>query len=638
MAISQLPQAPYRQDRRLFPTPLTTDVLFSEVRDCTRNAFPAYGTPHPNETKWPHHKLIFIKTVDIERDGIFEFFYAADRENQDLYNFASGYRNVIGNAGGREFRVVVREYITPRADFNPALPEFGYVMPDVPQDTFDGVSYVFFDKQQKKAEQPELDSLYVQETHTYVETAFLEYKLSYTTQAPDLVPDKFRSSLPRTTTEEIAEGLAVSPILAANELQASQDQINPNVKLVKSVVQPKPTTDVVLVGTRNYVESAKANTVETYSSGILTPDSGLLVSQSTVTPTGDGGSIRETINVNIWPELTSTEWDDFLNIQLITKEQFIDPAESDLAESNTSFKAVNEDRTLKTVRPVPYDALQRQIISFPSTLDVQLPDTLESIEVVWSSDSGSGSGGSDWDGEASGQSASLSGSESSTGSSSATIKPDVIISLKKTWGSDLPIMVHSFFAESDNGQFSASQLLSRLAEVTGYSVSNWPVYKPQTHNIILTGGKARVSVTSGWNQQAGFNLGAPVDTFNYARSTSSSSEIDVSLNVDSIQLPATIHGSIVISGDLKREVAVAASAYAAAPPPANPNNIIWQAISSSTRRGHFVKGSVSPSSFSPTSPAAIPTAGQYLMRSEISPYKWGWLRCTCYVLDASVLK
>ena len=76
MPVSQLPQAPYRQDRKIFPTPIIGDVLFSEVRDCNRgNPFPEYGTPYPNSNKWPDHKLVYIKPVDIERNEIFEFFY-----------------------------------------------------------------------------------------------------------------------------------------------------------------------------------------------------------------------------------------------------------------------------------------------------------------------------------------------------------------------------------------------------------------------------------------------------------------------------------------------------------------------------------------------------------------------------------
>jgi hypothetical protein len=163
MAISALPQAPYRQDRKIFPTPLTTDVLFSEVRDCNRNAFPEYGTPHPNSAKWPYHKLIFIKPVDIERNEIFEFFYAADRENQDLYN----YQFQQADVGGTKFDSVVRTYVNPRADFTPTTHVMGSEMSSQPNGVFTD-TYVLAEYKQVDAQEQTLNSLYVTEQLTYI--------------------------------------------------------------------------------------------------------------------------------------------------------------------------------------------------------------------------------------------------------------------------------------------------------------------------------------------------------------------------------------------------------------------------------------------------------------------------------------
>lgn len=246
MPVSALPQAPYRQERRVYPTPIIGDVLFSEIRDCTRSEIPEYGTPHPNTNKWPDHKLVFVKTVDIERDGVFEFFYAAERENQDLYNFTVGYRNIIGNVGGREFRVVQRSYVTLRENFAPLDTPFGTQMPDIPEGKFDGIEYVFFDRQQQRIEVQELDSLFVAEVHTYVERAFLDYKLSYSAERVDPLPDRFRTSIPQKTTEEIVEGLAEMPELSGSALRISEDQLNPDIKLVRTISRDTPTTGVKL--------------------------------------------------------------------------------------------------------------------------------------------------------------------------------------------------------------------------------------------------------------------------------------------------------------------------------------------------------------------------------------------------------
>jgi hypothetical protein len=297
MAVSQLPQAPYRQDRKIFPTPIIGDVLFSEVRDGNRTNLPEYGTPHPNTAKWPHHKLVFIKPVDIERNEIFEFFYAADREEQDRYNFSFGYRNIIGNAGGRELRVVIRTYLTPRSSFDPAFPAFKTPMPDVPEGTFDGVNYVFFDKKQVKSE-PEFDSLYVIEERTYVEDEFLKTKISYSTQKPDLIPDKFRESIPNVTTEEIKEGYATLPVLTGNDLASSQDQLNPNVKVVKTTSRTQPELPVVLPEGELIVNDyggVVAKRKESLVEDGAHADSGFGVLESSVTTLGNGLSVKTTI-------------------------------------------------------------------------------------------------------------------------------------------------------------------------------------------------------------------------------------------------------------------------------------------------------------------------------------------------------
>lgn len=299
MPISQLPQAPYRQDRKLFPTPLVGDVLFSEIRDCNRTEFPEYGTAHPNPVKWPHHKLVFIKPVDIERNEIFEFFYAADRENQDLYNFASGTKNIVGNVGGREFRIVQRVYVTLRTAFEPFDIPFGTAMPDIPAGQFDGVDYIFFEKQQAKIEQQELDSLYVAETHTYVEKAILDDKLSYSSAKEDPIPEKFKVQIPQVSTEQIVEGLIQPPTLVIGQLSESQDQLTPDVKLVKKVNRNVTSTSTLsgkVITNELQVGSVAESIV---ADGTTITPSALTVSGSVET-LGNGQSVQRVITV---PEL-----------------------------------------------------------------------------------------------------------------------------------------------------------------------------------------------------------------------------------------------------------------------------------------------------------------------------------------------
>jgi hypothetical protein len=168
MPISALPQAPYRQDNKTFPTPLIGDVVFSEIHDCNRgnNPFPEYGTPYPNAAKWPHHKLVYIKPVAIERNEIFEFFYAADRDHQDLYNYSFSQADI----GGTKFDSVVRTYVSPRAGFTPTNYAMGAAMSSDPDGIFTD-TYVLAEYKQVDAQEQILNSLYVTEQLTYIKKA-----------------------------------------------------------------------------------------------------------------------------------------------------------------------------------------------------------------------------------------------------------------------------------------------------------------------------------------------------------------------------------------------------------------------------------------------------------------------------------
>lgn len=291
MAVSQLPQAPYRQERRVYPTPIIGDVLFSEIRDCTRSEIPEYGTPHPNTNKWPDHKLVFVKTVDIERDGVFEFFYAAERQNQDLYNFVFG-NKVIAN---REFRTVTRTYVTLRENFKPVDIEFGTAMPNVPEDKFEGVNYVFYDKEQQNTQQEELNALFVIEAHSYVEEAVLDEVLTLSVEKQDPLPPKFRVLAPTTTTDELAEGEVTTPTLTGDQLAATEDQINTNLKRKRTVSRSSAENIGSLSGKQVTNDLQVADVVETIVPDGTTIETSELTVDGSVESLGNGQSVQRVI-------------------------------------------------------------------------------------------------------------------------------------------------------------------------------------------------------------------------------------------------------------------------------------------------------------------------------------------------------
>ena len=629
MPVSQLPQAPFRQDRRIFPTPLVGDVLFSEVRDCNRALIPEYGTYHPDTVKWPDHKLVYVKTVDIERDGIFEFFYAAERENQDLYNFSSGYRNVIGNVGGREFRIVQRSYVTLRESFQPLDIPFGTAMPDIPEGKFEGVEYVFFDRQQQPITEQELNALFVAEVHTYIENAFLEYKLSYTTTKSDVVPEKFQINIPQTTTEQIVEGLAEQPVLTATQLSVSEEQINPDIKVVKIVSREEPEDDISFTGRRAYVEGGPpANVIETYSKDEIEVDTGVFVVQSTVTPLGDGSFTKETVEVESWPVLTGSEFDFALNTQVVNTQQMVAPP-TDFSEPNTSFRPVNEDRSLKIVEEVPTEALNEYHISVPTRIDLRMPAVLKSISVLWAIDESASEGESVGTGKNpdNANGFTLTANSGMNGSAEFSAQPTVDIETESVFGSDISASVHFFYLNSENNPVSESSFLSRVNALVG-SVQRWPVFKPKSHTITTLG--ASISCSSRAKIEATAIL-------NYeGQKVSGDSSLEegsfaINRTIDVINVAPTIHGPISVTNG-SRYTSIQTVSQARARLEGDVFDDIDPVV---TTKGASASVLVTPLSFPATSPADIPRTGKYLVGSSAEPFKWGWLKCSATIIDAS---
>ena len=622
MAVSPIPQAPFRQDRKVFLTPIIGDVLFSEIRDCSRIEIPEYGTPHPDAKKWPSHKLVFVKTVDIERDGLFEFFYAAAREDQDLYNFSFGTRNIAG----REFRVVSRSYVTLRSEFDPLLPAFNAAMPNVPEGKFDGVDYVFYDKVQQRIEQQELDALFIAEVYTYIETDFLDDKLSVSIERPVLIPEKFRASLPTNTTEELVAGTVATPALGADDIAATEEQVNTDVKRVRTVSRAPQTEPVTLTGTRAYVEGTEGIVEESYSPTELSADTGLLVAQSVATPLGDGSFVKETVRVEEWPQLKSAEWDYELNAAVTRTEQFVAPP-TDLNQPNTSFRAVNKDRTLQITETPPVSALLSYLAAFPTEVNLNLPNVLRKVQVVWSSDTAQGSSDSEWQGVVVGESGSLSGQESGDAASSTSLKPELLVDIEQLGDTLLNGTAYFFYIETVNNVVTPAAFMDRLTTLCGAPVSRWPIFRPVAHTLLAQGAKATVRADASGSASVSFSSSSQSLT----RSTGKGDSYDVSLALSSVSISPTIHPAIVLVDAGPKTATVSATATAGW----TGTNFPTVNVESSAQ--HMIRAAITPTALPATVPPTIPKSGLYVVQSRVEPYKWGWAKCSAIVINANQL-
>lgn len=391
-----LSNAPTRSREKDFITPLVADVLFSELVDCSRKDIPEYGTPHPDSDKWPHHKLCFVREEpQAQRENVFRWFYVADRENQDLYNFESTRQSV----GGREFQMVTRSYVTPRSKFLPHKPDFQEEMPNVPTDQFDGIDYVYFSKEQSRIGDKELDSLYVAETYVYVDKTMVGALTEITRSRPDMIPERFRWLIPkyRQTTIEAGQ-VTTNPTLESDDISVTENQINPDIKLVtrtkdKDVDGNTPTC---IDGTRT--DTWGINTTEEclVPAGTVS-DSGYGVKQST------SERISETLNLKQterYPEdedgngitytLQELKFDDESNASWLVEKSLVDASRAlDIAaaaatpDNSVELQAIDKWHSIMIVSQIRIDPEDQE---WEEVGSISLPNKLEEVGVIWDAD------------------------------------------------------------------------------------------------------------------------------------------------------------------------------------------------------------------------------------------------------------
>ena len=146
--------APSLVQGKVRPTPKVSDVLFYEMRNSDLPAYdrpPEYGTPHPDRNKFPHHRLVFVEPSDVE--AFYRWWYAADRENQDDYNFSVTYPY----GGDEAFPRYTRTYVMRREDYVP-------LAMGSPDPVYTNATMV---AQQMRPMEGQIGSLYVEVTRVY---------------------------------------------------------------------------------------------------------------------------------------------------------------------------------------------------------------------------------------------------------------------------------------------------------------------------------------------------------------------------------------------------------------------------------------------------------------------------------------
>lgn len=147
----------------VWPTPNENDFLFyvEHNGDLPVNKTWEYGSAYLDPIKYPNHKLVYVSPQTPDKWS--KWYYAAEREAQDEYNWSVTNANIAGF----RFDAVAREYVFTREEFIPDEPLMGTAMPDIPLNKFDA-DFVLAERQQIPTPDVELNSIFIFEKRLYV--------------------------------------------------------------------------------------------------------------------------------------------------------------------------------------------------------------------------------------------------------------------------------------------------------------------------------------------------------------------------------------------------------------------------------------------------------------------------------------
>ena len=161
------------------PTPRMADVIFYEVKkaDNPRIKDKDFNQPHPDRDKFPNHVLVAVRPSG-DNDEHELWYYAADREDQDDYNFEISFPY----SGIKEAPRFTRTYLVRRKNYKPLKKGTADPRSDNPKEReedaqFEGAKLI--DERLSRLGDSELDSLFVLVVRLYDKVPTIQEQAIY---------------------------------------------------------------------------------------------------------------------------------------------------------------------------------------------------------------------------------------------------------------------------------------------------------------------------------------------------------------------------------------------------------------------------------------------------------------------------
>lgn len=394
-----------------------------------------------------------------------------------------------------------------------------------------------------------------------------------------------------TTSETVVAAGTLADDLTLNILSSQVESIDSQRSRKVTETSTGPTT----LSTNSLVDSpvglVKATVNESIVSPTFTGENGLNILSDKIDSIDEAKSKRNQVQLNQnWPTNTGIEYDEQLGVGMYYTETVVGPdtyiSSPPIEFSNVNYRPLDHFKSLqkKYDRDKIGESLLTQYFQFETQTQVSLPDQLMSATAIFGLSNGQGSGSGSGSGSGDSYSWNYNASKTSSGSASG----DLSFMIRKGFSGFIPSKEHTFFLKINNDGTLNGSILTSLNAISGNTYLNWPIIRKFTQNIVLIGGST--------NQTTNTSGSASVSLNGSSNASSNNESYSVNVSANSVSIPDTLHGPITINK---------------------------QTIGNLS--GITVTYDVFPSSIPATSPASFPT-GEYLLSSDISLYKYGFVK------------
>lgn len=256
-----------------------------------------------------------------------------------------------------------------------------------------------------------------------------------------------------------------------------------------------------------------------------------------------------------------------------------------------------------------------------------LPPVLKSVTVDYNVSKGQGEAQEDNIASSSGN-VNLTVSLQGSAQSSAALMPDISFEIEQVWAQNVEATNYVFYMPA--GSTSTAAVIAKILSLFGATVLAWPRMRPKSHVLTARGKQVSLQVNASVTQHNSFQSDGSQSDFH--RTWGQGFSLDGGVTTRSVELPPTLHGTIIIENNTRQETVIA-KARAVITGGENFPPYTEEII----KETEPIMATVSPTILPATSPAGIPSSGNYIIDMNTDEDEFGMNKYVVTVVDFSIL-